>query len=107
MKKSLDLLDLMVWMEHQVYLDYLDLREKWELEVTLDPEDLLEKMDSRVHQVCKVKREELETLVNLDNKDRKETKVLLGKWAHLEFRVPQDYLDNLDSREYLDFLEIK
>jgi len=106
-RKSLDLLDLMVWMEHLVFLDYLEQREKWELEETWVPEVLLEKMDFRVLQVCKVKREELEMLVNLDYKDRKETRALMEKWDHLEFKVPQDYLDSLDNREYLDFLEIK
>jgi len=90
-----------------VFLDYLEQREKWELEETWVPEVLLEKMDFRVLQVCKVKREELEMLVNLDYKDRKETRALMEKWDHLEFKVPQDYLDSLDNREYLDFLEIK
>jgi len=90
-----------------VFLDYLEQREKWELEETWVPEVLLEKMDFRVLQVCKVKREELEMLVNLDYKDRKETRALMEKWDHLEFKEHQDYLDSLDNREYLDFLEIK
>lgn len=64
--------------------------------------EMLDQLDLKVHRVVQVLEELLEASVHLEVLDSLANKVQLERLAALEFRVPQDSLEDLVSLDRMD-----